>query len=139
MQTRMIKIKELNNRDRWKKAKKSNSDLWFTLPPQRSLPFSWIFSAIPIPCLRKLFFIIFYASSSNLYFMAWLNYIEYVAIMSLWIMILLHKPFTTAAILKTLHKDIIYVSIQIFGIIRDCNRKHWNKQLRWNTNWVHAF
>jgi len=33
-----------------------NRDLWFTLPPQRSLLVSWFFSAIPIPCLKILFF-----------------------------------------------------------------------------------
>ena len=35
-----------------------NRDLWFTLPPQRSLLVSWLFSAISIPCLKILFFII---------------------------------------------------------------------------------
>jgi len=33
-----------------------NRDFWFTLPPQRSLLVSWLFSAIPIPCLKILFF-----------------------------------------------------------------------------------
>jgi len=33
-----------------------NRHLWFTLPPQRSLLISWLFSAIPIPCLKILFF-----------------------------------------------------------------------------------
>ena len=28
---------------------------------------------------------------------------------------------------------------KIFSNSRDCNKKHWNKHLRWNTNWVHAF
>jgi len=30
--------------------------LWFTLPPQQSPLVSWLFSAIPIPCLKILFF-----------------------------------------------------------------------------------
>jgi len=30
--------------------------LWFTLPPQWSLLVSWLFSVIPIPCLKILFF-----------------------------------------------------------------------------------
>ena len=29
-----------------------NRDLWFTLPPQRSLLVLWLFSAIPIPILK---------------------------------------------------------------------------------------
>ena len=29
-----------------------NRDLWFTLPPQRSLLVSWLLSAIPIPILK---------------------------------------------------------------------------------------
>jgi len=33
-----------------------NRDLWFTLPPQRSLLVSWLFSAIPIPILKFSFF-----------------------------------------------------------------------------------
>ena len=37
-----------------------NRDLWFTLPPQRSLLVLWLFSAIPIPILK---FQIFYSSS----------------------------------------------------------------------------
>ena len=44
-----------------------NRDLWFTLPPQRSLLVLWLFSAIPIPILK---FPIFYSSSvsTNAYF-----------------------------------------------------------------------
>ena len=42
-----------------------NRDLWFTLPPQRSLLVWWLFSAIPIPILK---FLIFYLS--NLYWCA---------------------------------------------------------------------
>ena len=41
-----------------------NRDLWFTLPPQRSLLVSWLFSAIPIPILK---FPIFYSSSVYIY------------------------------------------------------------------------
>ena len=37
-----------------------NRDLWFTLPPQRSLLVSWLFSAIPIPILNFQFFIHLY-------------------------------------------------------------------------------
>ena len=33
-----------------------NRDLWFTLPPQQSFLVSWLFSVIPIPCLKFLFF-----------------------------------------------------------------------------------
>ena len=29
-----------------------NRDLWFALPPQRSLFVLWLFSAIPIPILK---------------------------------------------------------------------------------------
>ena len=34
-----------------------NRDLWFTLPPQRSLLVLWLFSVIPIPILKFQFFI----------------------------------------------------------------------------------
>ena len=44
-----------------------NRDLWFTLPPQRSLLVSWLFSAIPIPILK---FPIFYSSSSYCIFLS---------------------------------------------------------------------
>ena len=37
--------------------------MWFTLPPQRSLLVFWLFSAIPIPCLKILFFIVLVLSS----------------------------------------------------------------------------
>jgi len=37
-----------------------NRDLWFTLPPQRFLLVSWLFSAIPIPLSK---FSIFYYTS----------------------------------------------------------------------------
>jgi len=34
----------------------SNRDLWFTLPPQRSLLVTWLFSVIPILILKFSFF-----------------------------------------------------------------------------------
>ena len=39
-----------------------NRDLWFTLPPQRSLIVSWLFSVIPIPLS------IFYSSSLHTFY-----------------------------------------------------------------------
>jgi len=42
------------------KSQSQNTDLWFKLPPQRSLLVSWLFSEIPILLLK---FSIFYYTS----------------------------------------------------------------------------
>ena len=42
----------------------------------------------------------------------------------------------TILLLEKVHKSV-YEKIWNFNIRRYCNKKHWNKQLRWDTNCMH--
>ena len=48
-------------------------------------------------------------------------------------------PVQKNAMFSIVHIDaLLEKQMEFLSISRDCNKKLWNKQLRWNTNWVHA-